>query len=62
MVQPCCFDCNEIVLRYPCVPMILQHIQGVVRVLHLSERVFVYNVGIICVLKDAWGNPGLNGD
>lgn len=62
MVQPCCFDCYKVFLCNPGIPMILQHTQGIIRILHLSERVLVYNVRIIRVLEDTWSYPGLNGD
>ena len=59
VVETCCLDCNEIILRYPRFPVILEDTQGMIRVLQLAEGILVYNIRVVGILEYAWSNPGL---
>ena len=59
MVQPRILDGSKVILRDPCLPVILQNAQRLVSVLYLPERVFVYDVWVVRVLENAWCYPWL---
>jgi hypothetical protein len=60
VVQTDGFHLFEVTLNDPCLPMILQHAQGGLVVLHLSKRVFVDDIIVSRVLKDTRRYPRLD--
>jgi hypothetical protein len=60
MREPCRSDCLEIVLRYPCIPVLLEHLQCDVIVHHFSERELIHDRRVICRDKYAGRNPWLH--
>lgn len=60
MVQTCRFHLSEVIFNDPGLPVIFQHVQGLLLILHLPESVFVDNGIISCVLEDARRYPRLD--
>ena len=59
MVQADRFYLSEVIFNDPRLPMVFQHAQGLLLVLHLAKGVFIDNVIISRVLEDARRYPGL---
>lgn len=60
VVQTCRLDLPEVILNYPSLPVILQHLKGGLLILHLSKGVFIHNGVIARVLEDARRYPRLS--
>lgn len=59
---PCVSDSGKIVLGDPSVPVILENVLGRVVVLVLTERPFVDDTTVTCIVKKAGGDPRLRQD
>ena len=61
MIQASSLDVLEVILRYPCVPMLLQRTGGPIAIQQLAKRIFVNDIGVVRVLKNARSDPWLPG-
>ena len=59
VVQTSSLDVLEVIFGYPCVPMLFQRTGCPVAVQHLTKRILVNNIGVVGVLENAGGYPGL---
>jgi len=59
---PCISDGGKIAFGDPSVPMVLEDVLGRVVVLVLTERPFVDDGIVTCIVKKAGGNPRLRQD
>lgn len=60
MVQAKRFHLPEVVFNDPGLPMVLQHVQSGLLVLHLAECVFIDDVVVPCIFEDARRYPWLD--
>lgn len=59
MVEPCGLDCDEVVFGYPGRPVVLEHVERVVLVEYLAERVLIDDIRVVGVFKNAGRYPWL---
>ena len=59
MIKARVLNCNEVILCNPSIPMVLKHVKRGIVILQGTEGVFINYVGVVGIVEDARGNPGL---